>query len=128
MGLFQKRQVLDKAMPKEVQELIDQQVGSKQLVDYNSFLELIETIATNSSFKSTQSVHPLVAPMSDPTQNEFALEDWIAWLDTDEGVEEMNNGTITDTMGVAALCSRVKGGKGSKGKGEGGKHKPQRKH
>ena len=53
---------------------------------------------------------------------DWTHDGWVAWLQTDEAQDDISAGTITDPVGVQALCTLVKG-KGKNGGKAAGKTK-----
>ena len=120
IGKFRKRQIVYKSLPDEFQKFIDAEVAKGQLQSYEEFIDLIKKMSQHNRFKGMAAPKPLSANMviEDAEPPNYTHEEWVAYIDSNEGWSSYENGEVVDQTALREVLSLVGGGK-SKGKGAG---------
>ena len=132
MGKFQKRNVLYRALPAEIQNEVDSVSARTEssLEDYDSFIEFVTNLSRSWKYQKQIKPRPLTANMVDEQppnrpqeepqapQEEavYSVEEWQSFLQTDEGREYIVGDKQLPQTGKEALLSLTGQNKG-KGKG-----------
>ena len=135
-----KRQIIYKALPEEVKLVVDNMTSMGQLILYPEFLNFVKATAGCSRYSGWKVPQPLTAMVqvqptpvcftnpAEQSLGDWTHDGWVAWLQTDEAQDDISAGTITDPVGVQALCTLVKGKGKNGGKAAGKKpdsHSPE---
>ena len=132
MGKFQKRNVLYRALPGEIQNEVDSVSARTEssLEDYDSFIEFVINLSRSWKYQKQVKPRPLTANMVEdqpptrpqeepqPEQNDavYSVEEWQSFLQTDDGREYVVGDKQLPQAGREALLSLTSQSKG-KGKG-----------
>ena len=120
LGKFQRRNIIYRALPDEIQRDVDKEVAKGQLGTYEEFMIFIKNMSASSRYRAAKPPQPLSANLvTDAPQEDYTTSDWIAWLETDEGWGAFESGyeSPPEEALKATLCTLVKGGQKGQGKG-----------
>ena len=123
LGKFQRRNIVYRALPDEIQRDVDKEPTKRAIPDYENFIEFIKNLSRSSRYHSTQPPKPLTANLlQDEPQSEIehSVKDWIAYIET-EGPPDADMGNLP-AKGLQALYAITKG-KGRTPKGQGKSHR-----
>ena len=126
LGVFQRRNMVYRALPESCQREVDNEVGKGELSSYESFMDFVINMSRHARYKKQSAPKPLSAnliseepgnhgvPSSEPI---YSMEEWSEWMQTQEGQSALHNGYEPPQVPEVqqALLAVAKG----KGKGQG---------
>ena len=122
VGEFQRRQIIYRIIPAEIQKMITYQQSMGMLVKYDDFINVIKSMASSSMYSNWKAPPPMTASlnciMNDGSN--YTYEQCVAWVQTTEGEQYVNDTTVTDPVLVQAIFAVAKGKGGKKGGGNKG--------
>ena len=106
LGIFQRRNLVYRALPEAVQKDVDKEVAKGELVSYESFMDFIRNLSRSARYQKQAAPKPLTAniiennpgPMSStwqaesPSNNIYSVDEWSEWLQGDEGQQAIQDG------------------------------------
>ena len=151
LGVFQRRNMVYRALPESCQKEIDNEVGKGELTSYEGFMDFVINMSRHARYKKQSAPKPLSAnlvsespsavphqPQVDQPQAEpiYSVDEWVEWVQGAEGQQAIQNGyelpmipAVQNAL-LAVVKGKGKGGQkgagyhskgGDKGKGKGAK-------
>ena len=138
LGVFQRRNMIYRALPETVQREVDKEVAKGQLQSYETFKEFVMNLSRSERYRRQAAPKPLTAnliqdqpgPGAGMDDQVYSVDEWTEWIQSDEGHNTMSGGyELPSTPEVHMALLAVAKGKGRwspkggsrepKGKGKG---------
>ena len=99
LGIFQRRNLVYRALPEAVQKDVDKDVAKGELVSYESFIDFIRNLSRSARYQKQAAPKPLTANIIEnnpgPSNNVHSVDEWSEWLQRDEGQQAIQDGSIS---------------------------------
>ena len=109
VGEFQRRQIVYRILPAEIQKMVIYQQGMGALEKYEDFLNFVKSLASSSYYQGFKAPQGIQMVNADGGPIQYTYEECIAWVATEEGAKYVEETEITDPTMVRAVYAVAKG-------------------
>ena len=102
LGVFQRRNMVYRALPESCQREIDNEVGKGELSSYEGLMDFVINMSRHARYKKQSAPKPLTAnlvsedpgsyPEASASKPIYSVDEWVEWVQTPEGQWALQEG------------------------------------